>query len=128
MWSLETNNFVCTLLISFWITCTVMPYIIIICSFKCGVWGYLIFLNFGKYKTLKFYLYIFFHSYHKIHKVYFGKFNRYVLESFVMIIVKYLLIMKKHVVDGLSCIVERRVYIIYIILYYKFVNLLTPIL
>ena len=47
-----------------------MPYIIIICSFKCGVWGYLIFLNFGKYKTLKFYLYIFFHNYHKNHKVF----------------------------------------------------------
>ena len=45
-----------------------------------------------------------------------------------MIIVKYLLIMKKHVEDELSCIVERKIYIIYIILYYKFVNLLTPIL
>ena len=97
-----------------------MPYIIIICSFKCGVWGYLIFLNFGKYKTFKFYLYIF--------SIVIIKVIRYILESFVKIIVKYLLIMKKHVEDELSCIVERKIYIIYIILYYKFVNLLTPIL
>ena len=56
------TTLVCKLLVSYWIVCTVMPYIIIICSFKCGVWGYLIFLNFGKYKY-DFYLYIW-----KIHK------------------------------------------------------------